>query len=142
MSVMAPYSIRAEGTKQVMPNSTNGTGLIVSTTTTFPLGNVGSYLNDTLNFANLPDSQFYNTKTSTIAAEVQWGISFYVPRTVSSITGYSKVAWVTSTIAGVLGSSGSSNAYAFDFKPNHSELLPIPQAALDADYNLIQDYGY
>ncbi len=28
-----------------MPNATNGTGLIVSTTTTFPLGNVGSYLN-------------------------------------------------------------------------------------------------
>jgi len=27
-----------------MPNSANGTGLIVSTTTTFPLGNVGSYL--------------------------------------------------------------------------------------------------
>lgn len=34
----------AEGTKQVMPSATNGTGLIVSTTTTFPLGNVGSYL--------------------------------------------------------------------------------------------------
>jgi hypothetical protein len=28
-----------------MPNPNNGTGLIVSTTTTFPLGNVGSYLN-------------------------------------------------------------------------------------------------
>jgi hypothetical protein len=103
---------------------------------------VGTYLNDTLNFANLPDSQFYNTKTSTIAAGVQWGISFYAPRTVSSITGYSKVAWATPTLANVLGSSGSSNAFAFDFKPNHSELLPIPQAALDADYNLIQDYGY
>ena len=37
--------ISAEGTKQVMPNSTNGTGLIVSTTASFPLGNVGSYLN-------------------------------------------------------------------------------------------------
>jgi hypothetical protein len=36
--------IDAEGTKQVMPSATNGTGLIVSTTTTFPLGNVGSYL--------------------------------------------------------------------------------------------------
>src|SRR5882757_7021467 len=36
--------VYAEGTKQVMPNATNGTGLIVSTTTTFPLGNVGSYL--------------------------------------------------------------------------------------------------
>ena len=34
----------AEGTKQVMPIKANGTGLIVSTTTTFPLGNVGSYL--------------------------------------------------------------------------------------------------
>jgi hypothetical protein len=103
---------------------------------------VGNYLNDTLNFANLPDSEFYSTKGSTIAAEVQWGISFFVPRTVSSISGYSKVAWVTSTIANVLGSSGSSNAYAFDFKSNHSELLPIPQAAIDADYNLTQDYGY
>src|ERR1700759_5006980 len=36
--------IYAEGTKQVMPTSTNGTGLVVSTTTSFPLGNVGSYL--------------------------------------------------------------------------------------------------
>jgi hypothetical protein len=36
--------VHAEGTKQVMPNQNNGTGLIVSTTTSFPLGNVGSYL--------------------------------------------------------------------------------------------------
>src|SRR5258708_2708026 len=41
---LEPDGARAEGTKQVMPNSANGTGLIVSTTTTFPLGNVGSYL--------------------------------------------------------------------------------------------------
>ncbi|MDP4149411.1 MAG: hypothetical protein Q8927_02585 [Bacteroidota bacterium] len=34
----------AEGTKEVMPDSTNGTGLIVSTTASFPLGNVGAYL--------------------------------------------------------------------------------------------------
>src|SRR5258708_1589302 len=33
-----------EGTKEVMPNATNGTGLIVSTTAAFPLGNVGSYV--------------------------------------------------------------------------------------------------
>ena len=42
--LILPAGVRAEGTKQVMPNTTNGTGLIVSTTTTFPLGNVGSYL--------------------------------------------------------------------------------------------------
>jgi len=44
ISMMTPRYIQAEGTKQVMPNATNGTGLIVSTTTTFPLGNVGAYL--------------------------------------------------------------------------------------------------
>ncbi len=38
------FSVQAEGTKQVMPNPKNGTGIIVSTTTSFPLGNVGSYL--------------------------------------------------------------------------------------------------
>src|ERR1700743_2655736 len=43
-TLLKPHSIMAEGTKQVMPNPTNGTGLIVSTTTSFPLGNVGSYL--------------------------------------------------------------------------------------------------
>src|SRR5580658_8858961 len=43
--LLGPQSLSAEGTKQVMPDPTNGTGLIVSTTTTFPLGNVGSYLN-------------------------------------------------------------------------------------------------
>src|ERR1700691_5280578 len=45
ISMMTPCCIQAEGTRQVMPNATNGTGLIVSTTTTFPLGNVGAYLN-------------------------------------------------------------------------------------------------
>jgi hypothetical protein len=39
------YQVRAEGTKEIMPNNINGTGLIVSTTATFPLGNVGNYLN-------------------------------------------------------------------------------------------------
>jgi hypothetical protein len=49
---------------------------------------------------------------------------------------------VTSTIAGVLNATGSSNGFAYDFKSNHSELLPIPEAAIEADYNLTQDYGY
>jgi len=45
LSCVLPASrIFAEGSKQVMPTAANGTGLIVSTTTTFPLGNVGSYL--------------------------------------------------------------------------------------------------
>jgi hypothetical protein len=40
----ATEQVCAEGTKEIMPNPANGTGLIVSTTAAFPLGNVGSYL--------------------------------------------------------------------------------------------------
>ena len=42
--LLGPSHLKAEGTHQVMPVAGSGTGLIVSTTTTFPLGNVGSYL--------------------------------------------------------------------------------------------------
>jgi hypothetical protein len=102
---------------------------------------VGNYANNTLDFSKLPDSVFYKT-TSTSATGIQFATSLYAPRTVSSVSGYSKALWVSSAIANVLMQTGSSNGYAFDFKPNHSELLPIPQAALDANYNLHQDYGY
>jgi hypothetical protein len=102
---------------------------------------VGNYANDTLHFSSLPDSVFYKT-TSTSATGIQFGTSLYAPRTISSLSGYSKALWVNSAIANVLMQTGSSNGYAFDFKPNHSELLPIPTAALQANYNLTQDYGY
>ncbi len=101
----------------------------------------GAYLSNTWNFSALPDSSFYKT-TSTLATGLSWGNSLYATRTVSSLSGYSKVAWVTAAVSGVLSSSGASNGYAFYFKPNHSELLPIPQSAIAADYNLTQDYGY
>jgi hypothetical protein len=43
--LIGTYTVRAEGTLQVMPTGTpNGTGLIVNTSSGFPLGNVGSYL--------------------------------------------------------------------------------------------------
>jgi hypothetical protein len=108
---------------------------------------VGSnnYLNPStsaLNFAGLPDSMWYSTAGSTIANEVLWGNSFYAPLAVHTLSGYKEVAWVNSAVATVLSSSGSSNGFAFDFKPNHSELLPIPQAAINSNYNLTQDYGY
>ncbi|HVS98870.1 MAG TPA: RagB/SusD family nutrient uptake outer membrane protein [Puia sp.] len=101
----------------------------------------GGYASNTWDFSQLPDTAFYNTK-STVATGVQWGTSLYAPRTVSSLSGYTKVAWETKGVANVLSTSGSSNGYAADFKPNHSELLPIPQSAIDANPNLTQDYGY
>jgi len=61
---------------------------------------------------------------------------------VSSISGFTKQAWAISGVATILQASGASNAYAIGFTPNHSELMPIPQSAIDADYNLHQDYGW
>lgn len=101
----------------------------------------GSYASNTWNFSQLPDTTFWSTK-STIATGIQWGTSLYAPRTISSLSGYTKAAWVTKAVSGVLSTSGSSNGFAADFTPNHSELLPIPQSALDANPNLKQDYGY
>lgn len=42
--LLAHQGLRAEGTREVMPNNVNGTGLIVSTIGAFPLGKVGAYL--------------------------------------------------------------------------------------------------
>ncbi|HTI10739.1 MAG TPA: RagB/SusD family nutrient uptake outer membrane protein [Puia sp.] len=100
----------------------------------------GNYANNPLDFSQLPDTSFYKT-SSTIATGVIWGNSLYTPRTVNSISGYSKVAWATAAITNFLKTS-SSGSFAAGFTPNHSELLPIPQSAIDADYNLKQDYGY
>jgi starch-binding outer membrane protein, SusD/RagB family len=101
----------------------------------------GNYANNPLLFSNIPDTAFFKT-TSTIATGVQWATSLYVPRTVNSVSGATKVAWATTGVKGVLAAGSSSGAFAIGFQPNHSELLPIPQTALDNDVNLKQDYGY
>ena len=102
---------------------------------------VGTYNSNNLDFSNVPDSVFYKT-TSTTTTGIIWGTSFYIPRTVSSISGFSKIVWVNSSVANILNQTGSSNGYAFGFTPNHSELLPIPQSALDANFKLKQEFGY
>jgi starch-binding outer membrane protein, SusD/RagB family len=102
---------------------------------------VGTYNSNNLDFSKIPDSVFYKT-TSTTTTGVIWGTSFYAPRPVSAISGYTKIIWVSSAVAGILAQSGASNGYAYGFTPNHSELLPIPQTALDANFRLKQEYGY
>ena len=102
----------------------------------------GVYANNTLNFSLLPDSMVWS-KASTSPTGLVLRNSLYAPRGgVLPAAGDSMILWVSKSIANVLNLSGSSNGYAFYFTANHSELLPIPQPALDANYNLKQDYGY
>jgi hypothetical protein len=102
----------------------------------------GNYISNVWNFSQLPTTSYYDSVNSTIAAGVKWGNSFYAPTAASPGGLFKKVTWISSAIATVLSTTSSSGAFAADFKPNHSELLPIPQSAIAADYNLTQDYGY
>jgi hypothetical protein len=85
-------------------------------------------------YDQLPATMFFKTG-STI---VEWGNSLYKPTPAGSTpAGYTALAWVgsgiTNPIVNILGSN---------FTPNKSELLPLPQASIDANPKLTQDYGY
>jgi hypothetical protein len=66
-----------------------------------------------------------------------WYGSFYEPTPASAPPGHSSISWIgngiTTTIINILGVS---------FEANKCELLPLPQASLDANPNLTQDYGH
>ena len=63
--------------------------------------------------------------------------SFYKPVVTPAPSGYTANNWLHSSITSTI-----STYYAVAFTPNKSELLPIPQASIDANPNLKQDYGY
>ena len=117
---------------------TNLTNMAAAANTSF----TGNYISNSWNFSKLPATTFFKT-TSTISTGIIWGTSLYAPATVSSLSGYTKVTWISSSnILNILSTTSASGEYAADFQPNHSELFPIPQNAIAADYNLTQDYGY
>lgn len=70
---------------------------------------------------------------------VNWLNSFYEPAPATAPPASANVAWVTA--------NGINNTllryFAVGFEANKNELLPLPQAAIDANpSNLQQDYGY
>ncbi|MBS1567609.1 MAG: RagB/SusD family nutrient uptake outer membrane protein, partial [Bacteroidetes bacterium] len=89
-------------------------------------------LNKQAPYDTLPQSMYYKTGSATVV----FSNSLYRPAPAATPTGYTKVAWISA-----ITSSWISNLAQL-FKPNHSELLPIPQQSLDANPNLTQDYGY
>jgi hypothetical protein len=86
-------------------------------------------------YDTLPDYLFFLNNSPTLV----WLNSFYKPNWVGNTapTGYTRVEWVRSSIGTTI-----VPYYAEDFDPNMNELLPIPQASLDANPRLTQDYGY
>ncbi|MFT3677675.1 MAG: RagB/SusD family nutrient uptake outer membrane protein [Chitinophagaceae bacterium] len=84
-------------------------------------------------YENLPAKMYYLANSPTLV----WSHSFYESGPASAPTGYVEVAWVGSGVTTTL-----INIIASNFTANKSELLPLPQASIDANPNLTQDYGY
>jgi hypothetical protein len=84
-----------------------------------------------------PTTMYYN---KLITTGLQWAGSYYKPTLTPTppTATWTAVNWlnVANMNATIL------TYYAISFTPGKSELLPIPQAAIDANPNLKQDYGY
>lgn len=86
-------------------------------------------------WANYPSKMYYK---SSAPLTLTWGTSFYQPDVATPPAGYTSVNWLTNAITNSI-----LTYYAVAFKANHSELLPLPQAAIDANPMMLQqDYGY
>jgi hypothetical protein len=87
-------------------------------------------------WANLPQSMFFKTN-SAADDQTAWSNSFYTKEPSSTPSGTTKVVWMGTTINTV-----SLVRFATGFTTGKSELLPIPQPVLDANFNMKQNPGY
>jgi hypothetical protein len=95
-------------------------------------------------YAGLPTSMYFKTNSTSDDNTINggaWVNSFYKTAPSATPTGTTKITWIGSTITAV-GTSSPLGRFATGFTPNKSELLPIPQAARDANANLTQNPGY
>jgi starch-binding outer membrane protein, SusD/RagB family len=80
-----------------------------------------------------PSTMYFRTGQTTL----QWAGSFYRPNVSPAPSGHTAVAWLGNGIVSTI-----LTYYAVGFEANKKELLPLPQAAIDANPRLKQDYGY
>lgn len=94
--------------------------------------NYTKMLNQQAPYDQLPKYMYYKPGST----EVIWGNSLYSPSPARAPEGYTRVNWVAS-----ITTTWITNLAQL-FTANHSELLPIPQTAIDANPKITQDYGY
>ena len=90
--------------------------------------------------AVLPIAMYY--KNSNTADDFTlWANSFYTTAPTSTPASTTKVAWLTNAI-NTPGTTSPVGRYATGFVTGKGELLPIPQPARDANFNLSQNPNY
>jgi starch-binding outer membrane protein, SusD/RagB family len=80
-----------------------------------------------------PSTMYFLNNSTTL----QYAGSYYKPNVSPAPAGYTGVNWLHSSITTTI-----LPYYALAFTTGKSELLPLPQATIDANPNLVQDYGY
>jgi hypothetical protein len=105
-----------------------------------PLSYMASPPDYCLNTPNLPVAMYYKISATADDATI-WANSYYKPAPSATPAGTAKVAWITSAIA-ASGTNSPLGRFATGFVSGKSELLPIPQPARDANFNLSQNPGY
>lgn len=86
-------------------------------------------------YNTLPTTMYFKNGST---EDVIWLNSFYKPDVPAPAGASGNVTWVRANLT----TSRNWGMYAQGFTPNKSELFPIPQAAIDANPNLKQDFGY
>jgi hypothetical protein len=89
--------------------------------------------------ASLPQSMYYINNTTSDNNNIGglWAHSLYFPAPAAAPTGTTRVNWVRTEINGT-----ALSRYATGFTTGKGELLPIPQAARDANVNMTQNPNY
>ena len=87
-------------------------------------------------YANLPQSMYYFT-TATGDDKSIWSNSLYTAAPSATPAGTTKIVWMSSAI-----NTTAISRFATGFRTGKSELLPIPQPVLDANFNMKQNPGY
>jgi len=85
---------------------------------------------------NLPTSMYFKTN-STADDKSAWSNSFYAPAPSATPAGTTKIVWMSAAI-----NTTALSRFATGFTTGKSELLPIPQPVLDANFNMKQNPGY
>ena len=84
----------------------------------------------------LPTSMYFKTN-STADDKAAWSNSFYKAAPTSTPAGTTKIVWMSAAI-----NTTALSRFATGFTTGKSELLPIPQPVLDANFNMKQNPGY
>ncbi len=93
--------------------------------------------------STLPIAMYYFTTSVSDNNNIGgiWANSLYKTAPTSTPTGTTKVTWLSTAIA-TAGTSSPLGRFATNFVTGKSELMPLPQPAIDANANLKQNPGY